>query len=279
MTDVTKRSVDNVKQSLSNRVCGMQDSPLHLLPPELRNSIWELVFDGLWDDIVIRPFRAALHPRLASPHPRLALLLVCKRINDEAQSFAWRNVAAAVGYERRMDWSDRDSDLEHTAEDAARLVVPILSNSGPRLASIVELTINHGGVLACVWDDWGASSCHDPAIAHATAILLHHLTSIRALEIHDPMAYRYHELALGSSPQQLNSGDRDYRVAREQLSELHLHLPGVTQVVIKYLPYGPGVTRPFVWQIEGRQFTHQASGTVWDFDDDVLDWGKVGEET
>ncbi|KAK6440708.1 hypothetical protein LTR95_003067 [Oleoguttula sp. CCFEE 5521] len=270
------RSVNNT-QTLPKATCGMRDSPLYSLPPELRNNIWKLVFDGLWNDVDIRPFRAALHPRLADPHARLALLLACKRINSEAQGFAWQNAVGAVGNERRRDRSDRASDLEDMAKDAAGLMKPILSRSGPRLASIVELTINNGGVLACVWDGRAASSCHDPGIAHATAALLPYLRNLRTLDITDSMAYRYHRLALLSPPQFLDSKLRDYRAAREQLPELHLRLSCVTKIIVKNPSYRSMVEESFLWLIQGHHLTNVAWGMVWDLDDDVLDSGEVEE--
>ncbi|OQO06326.1 hypothetical protein B0A48_08915 [Cryoendolithus antarcticus] len=94
---------------------GMRNSSLHTLPAELRNHIWELVFDNLWETTTIALSRTERH--LGGSH-NFAPLLTCKQINREAYGFAWRDVKASVGRDDRPLLNLEDL-LELTVEAAA----------------------------------------------------------------------------------------------------------------------------------------------------------------
>lgn len=59
------------------------------LPPEIRNQIYQLVFDGGQEELM---FDIKDHPILKySPASQLSLLLVCKTIYRECKKLAWQN--------------------------------------------------------------------------------------------------------------------------------------------------------------------------------------------
>nr|OQO20022.1 hypothetical protein B0A51_13842 [Rachicladosporium sp. CCFEE 5018] len=121
---------------------GMRNSSLHTLPAELRNHIWELVFDNLWETTTIALSRTERH--LGGSH-NFALLLTCKQVNREAHGFAWRDVKASVGRDDRPILNLED--VQSTFEDVEENLKLFGSQLGFKVKKISELMCHHKGML------------------------------------------------------------------------------------------------------------------------------------
>ncbi|OQO04183.1 hypothetical protein B0A48_10793 [Cryoendolithus antarcticus] len=176
----------NEMQGLVGHECGMHLSPLNTIPPELRDSIWELIFDDLWETTKLDLLS---NRKCAGGHKNLALLLTCRLIYEEAGGVAWANVKATIGDEEDSVGCPRDGDP--TLEDiiSAREEVKahldlLVSQLGPKLGGVSELVCRHEGVLrllkgAC-WKDVRVSEPSSPLLD-----FLPQLTGIRQVSLSD----------------------------------------------------------------------------------------------
>ncbi|KAK6439147.1 hypothetical protein LTR95_004640 [Oleoguttula sp. CCFEE 5521] len=230
--------------------CGMRDSPPFTLPPELRNNVWELVFAGMWDDMVIPPL--VIQPR--EPHPRLALLLTCKRIFDKAEGFAWQGVRATIDNKKpTLDHATDRPPLSkiqkaHWLTSTDDFVQQVFKEVGTRLDAIVQLDSEFDR-MRDIFIERSNGDRDGGALKYAVKLLSSRLTGLQRIQIVDDVLHLTHMA-------------RGVHNTQDHLGRLHALFPSANRVEIHNTPKA-GTVRD-KWQISSERFAHVDSGTVWE---------------
>nr|OQO23774.1 hypothetical protein B0A51_10156 [Rachicladosporium sp. CCFEE 5018] len=245
---------------------GMRNSSLHTLPAELRNHIWELVFDNLWETTTIALLRTEIH--LGGSH-NLALLLTCKQVNREAHGFAWRDVKASVGQDNRP--LVNLEDVQSTFEDVEENLKLFGSQLGSKVKKISELMCHHKGMLNALANfHWNESV--RPEASHALLAFLPQLACLRRVTIVDPETYRTFDRALHPANISDASVASLYRnSARSYLSRFHDLVPEVLELTVEAAATPQQETMGINWGYSETCVTHVKSGTALQYTD-RSDW-------